>query len=72
MIELKQQTPLGNLVANQFGDKYLFPVNRKLFEQIDYQTRFKREYGDTFNSKDTLYIISGTDSGLLVKQLLKY
>ncbi|HFB64121.1 MAG TPA: DUF115 domain-containing protein [Aeromonadales bacterium] len=71
MIELENETKIGKLISNQFGDQYLFSVNHKLFEQIDYETSFKRDYGDTFDSQDTLYIISGTDSGLLVKQLLK-
>ncbi len=71
MIELNPENNLGTLVENQFGDHYLFSVNRKLIEKIDYQTLFNKEFGQSFNAKDTLYIISGTDSGLLVKELIK-
>ena len=71
MIKLSNDTQLGTLVENQFGDKYLFSVNRRNFEQLDYQTQFNKEFDKTFQQKDTLYVITGTDSGLLVKQLLK-
>jgi len=71
MIELSTEISLGTLIENQFGDQYLFSVNQKNFETIDYQTLFNKEYGKTFEQKDSLYIIFGTDSGLLVKQLLK-
>jgi len=71
MINLNPETQLGTLIENQFGDLYLFSVNRKNFETIDYQTLFNKEFGKTFEQQDSLYIISGTDSGLLVKQLLK-
>lgn len=70
MIQLDSNINLGNLIANQSGDMFLFPVNRNNFEEIDYQSRFKKEFKDTFTKKDTLYIITGTDSGLMVKQLL--
>ncbi len=71
MIKLSNDTQLGTLVENQFGDKYLFSVNRRNFEQLDYQTQFNKEFDKTFEQKDTLYVITGTDSGMLVKQLLK-
>ena len=71
MIKISNDTQLGTLIENQFGDKYLFSVNRRNFEQLDYQTIFLKEFDDTFDKEDTLYIITGTDSGMMVKQLLK-
>ncbi|NOQ78217.1 MAG: DUF115 domain-containing protein [Gammaproteobacteria bacterium] len=71
MITLNNDTQLGTLIENQFGDKYLFSVNRKIFEQLGYQANFHKEYADKFEKENTLYLITGTDSGLMVKQLLK-
>ncbi len=71
VIKLSNDTQLGTLIENNFGDKYLFSVNRKNFEQLDYQTQFNKEFNKTFEQKDTLYIITGTDSGMMVQQLLK-
>jgi hypothetical protein len=71
MIELNKEISLGTLIENQFGDQYLFSVNQKTFEKIDYQTLFNKEFENTFDKEDTLYIITGTDSGLMVKQLIK-
>jgi hypothetical protein len=68
---LANDIPLGTLIENKFGDQYLFAINRNSFEQLDYQTQFNKEFSQTFGSEDTLYVITGTDSGLLVKQLLK-
>lgn len=71
MITLNNDTRLGTLIENQFGDNFLFSVNRKLFEQIGYQANFNKEYADKFEQENTLYIIIGTDSGLMIKELLK-
>jgi len=71
MITLSPDTQLGKLIENQFGDQYLFSINRNTFDKIGYQTLFNKEFGDSFDKQDTLHIIIGTDSGLLVKQLLK-
>jgi len=71
MLSLDTQTHLGKLTENQYGEKYLFAVNHKNFETIDYQTLFNQEFKKTFEQKNTLCIITGTDSGLMVKQLLK-
>ncbi|MCW8930333.1 MAG: DUF115 domain-containing protein [Gammaproteobacteria bacterium] len=71
MIKIDNDSQLGTLIENQFGDKYLFSVNRKNFEEVDYQTQFYKEFNDIFDREDTLYIITGTDSGMMVKQLLK-
>ena len=71
MIELSADTQLGSLIENPFGDKYLFSVNRNKFQDLDYYTQFNQEFTNTFQQKDTLYIIVGTDSGMLVKQLLQ-
>lgn len=70
MIKLNSDNRLGTLIENQFGDKYLFSVNRKNFEQIGYQANFNKEYTDKFEKENTLYLISGTDSGLMVKELI--
>ena len=71
MISLGNEIQLGSMVQNRFGDKFLYSVNRTSFELLDYQSQFQKEFEDEFEQEDTLYIIAGTDSGLMVKQLLK-
>ncbi len=71
MIKLDPNISLGKLIKNQFGDQFLFPIHRRSFEQIDYKTSFIREFDNIFDKENTLYIIVGTDSGMMVKQLLK-
>lgn len=71
MIKITKEIQLGSLIQNNYGDNYLFSVNRNNFSEIDYATQFNKEFHNTFQQKDTLYLIIGTDSGLMVKQLLK-
>jgi hypothetical protein len=58
-------------LANQFGDKFLYSVNRESFKKLGSDELFREHYGESFFKKDTLYLMVGTDSGLLVKYLLK-
>ncbi|WJW74586.1 DUF115 domain-containing protein [Thiohalobacter sp. IOR34] len=54
---------------NPFGECYLHAVNRSTFASVGAQAVFQRHFGDSLRSPDTLYIIVGTDSGLLIDHL---
>lgn len=53
--------------VNRFGDRYLYDVNRNAFNQFGATAVFKRRYGEGLFAKDSLTIVVGTDSGLLLK-----
>lgn len=62
---------LGPFIVNEYGDRYLYPVNRDTFKRIGSHTLYKRQFGEGFFREKTLHIIAGTDSGLLLSYLLK-
>lgn len=64
-IDLAQQTNLGSVASNAFGEHYLFGINRGVFQGNDASTVFRGYFGEALFAEDTLHIIAGTDSGLL-------
>lgn len=56
-------------VENRFGDRYLYSVNRDGFEVLGANAVFEQSFSDKLFNEDTLYIIIGTDSGLLLRYL---
>ncbi len=60
----------GAFQTNDFGDRYLYAVNRDLFASLDARTRFNAEFGDDLFQPDTLYLVCGSDSGLLARHVL--
>ncbi len=57
----------SRLLSNEFGDRYLYEVNRNTFARIGANSQFQRAFGESFTTPDTLHIIVGTDSGLLTR-----
>ena len=55
----------GELVTNPFGEAYFPKVSGNLFANSSSSTVFGRYFKETFKNPDTLYVIGGTDSGLL-------
>ena len=62
-------TGLGSFAHNTFGERYLFAINRNVFENADASTVFRSHFGDSLLKQDTFYIIAGTDSGLLYQYI---
>ncbi len=58
-------------VANPFGEQYLHAVNRGAFAHVGAQAMFQRHFGERLAAPDTLNIVIGTDSGLLIEHLLQ-
>ncbi|MGB9577814.1 MAG: motility associated factor glycosyltransferase family protein, partial [Halothiobacillaceae bacterium] len=54
-----------SFVQNAFGDRYLYSVNRHAFDRFGALQTFEQVFQTTFRENDTLYIIAGSDSGLL-------
>ncbi|MGJ8692780.1 MAG: 6-hydroxymethylpterin diphosphokinase MptE-like protein [Thalassotalea sp.] len=55
---------------NQYQEKYLYSVNRHTFEKESSSNIYKRHYQESLINEETLYLILGTDSGLLISYLL--
>ncbi len=54
-------------IRNRFGDDYLHAVNRSCFDAVGARATFERHFGDGLARADTLYLVVGCDSGLLVQ-----
>lgn len=55
----------GALLINQFGERYLYEVNRETFRRTGADSLFSRHFGTTLTEENRFHIIIGTDSGLL-------
>ncbi|MFN3829618.1 uncharacterized protein DUF115 [Tepidimonas ignava] len=52
---------------NEHGDRYLEEVTGAVFDRLGAQATLDATFGKTFEHEDTLYIVVGTDSGLLYR-----
>ncbi len=52
-------------ITNRFGEAVIPAINRGAFDKTGAPAVFERQFGDLFRQSDTLYIVIGTDSGLL-------
>lgn len=57
------------LRQNDFGEKYLYSVHRNTFASIASAVLYQQAFKNFFEATDTLFLIVGTDSGLLIKYL---
>jgi len=55
---------------NPYKEKYLYSVNRHTFENESSENIYQKHFNDSLLDEETIYIILGTDSGLLIKYLL--
>jgi hypothetical protein len=58
------------MITNQFGEQYLYAVNRGMFEQESAQERIEREFGKLLAREDSLIIFIGSDSGNIIRYVL--
>lgn len=63
--------PSFTFLTNAFGDEVIYQVNRDAFDRIGSAAQFQRQFGGSLGRPDHLYIVIGTDSGLLVEWLLR-
>lgn len=62
---------LGAFLVNQFGDRYLYSVNRNAFNGIGSDALYRSLYGDKIFATYQLNIIIGTDSGIFPRFIAK-
>ena len=66
------QRPADKLfVTTPFDEQVLFEVNRQAFHRTSSGAFYQRHFGNRFDAEDTLFVIIGTDSGLLPRWLLQ-
>lgn len=54
------------LEVSQFGESYIPQINRKLFESAPSEQIFTASHDELVSAEDTLSLVIGTDSGLLL------
>lgn len=59
------------LKTNVFGERYLYNINRGSFDKVSAQAIFENAFGKAIFQEDTLNIIIGSDSGLLIKHIIQ-
>jgi hypothetical protein len=59
------QANTNTLTTNIFGERFLYHINRDSFSKISASAIFDAEFKAKIFDEDSLYIIIGTDSGLL-------
>lgn len=58
-----------SFAVNSFGDRYLYPVNRESFNRLGSSAVFQAYFGERLFAENTLHIVVGTDSGLLLRYI---
>jgi len=58
---------LGSFLTNDFGDRYLYAVNRNAFNRIGSDALYRTHFGERLSAEYQFTIIIGTDSGMLVR-----
>lgn len=62
---------LEPFLTNDFGDRYLYPVNRDVFNKVGAETIFQKHFSSVLQLENTLHVFIGLDSGLLLEFLQK-
>jgi tetratricopeptide (TPR) repeat protein len=63
---------LGPFLVNDFGDRYLYRVNSNAFNKIGAGALFRRHFGTSLWQEDSLNLVVGTDSGLLLRHVQEH
>ncbi|MBF0161014.1 MAG: DUF115 domain-containing protein [Magnetococcales bacterium] len=61
----------GPVLQNSFGEYYLPALNQEIFSQSGSDSFYRSHFGESLQKKDFLYLIVGTDGGLLLHWLIK-
>ncbi len=56
---------IGPFLVNEFGDRYLYDINGPAFNKAGSSSVFSKHYGNELFAENSLYIVVGSDSGLL-------
>jgi len=56
-------------LTNKFGDRYLYSINRSVFNHLGSQAVYQNEFPELFEKEEILHILVGSDSGLLLQYM---
>lgn len=65
------ETTTFQFISNAFADEVIYDINRDAFDKVGSDVQFDRHYGTLFEQEDYLFIVIGTDSGLLANWILQ-
>jgi len=65
----EHSTSAPSFLQNPFGERYLHEINRQVFASDRAADVFSRRLKDDFGTDNTLFVIIGSDSGLLLEHL---
>lgn len=65
------ENSLGTFLTNDFGDRYLYSVNRNAFNRIGSDALYRSHFGEQLFQEYQLNVIIGTDSGILPNFIAK-
>ncbi|WP_347988756.1 6-hydroxymethylpterin diphosphokinase MptE-like protein [Methylomonas sp. AM2-LC] len=68
---LAEENNFGPLSVNRFGESYFFNINRDSFVKTSAEALFEKKFAKTLFNENALYIVVGTDSGLLPHYIQK-
>ncbi|MFK7776839.1 MAG: DUF115 domain-containing protein, partial [Gimesia sp.] len=66
---LAQNLSSEAFLTNKYGDRYLYSINRSVFNHSGSQSVYHSQFPEILGKEDFLYIVIGTDSGLLLKYI---
>ncbi len=61
----------GAFLVNRFGESYLPSINGDTFSTTGSEAFYFNYFGDALRERDSLYVLGGTDGGLLIRYLLR-
>lgn len=62
---------LGGFFTNRFGDRFLYAVNGNAFSQVGARNLYRAHYKESLLQANTLHVIVGSDSGLLIRHIME-
>lgn len=68
---MEKRISSGLFLTNRYGDNYLHEVNGSAFCKAGSEAVYSQHFGDKIFEKNALFIMLGTDSGLLPKYIEK-
>ena len=68
-MDLAQNFSSEAFLTNKFGDRYLYSINRSVFNQSGSLSVYQNRFPDLLEKKEFLYILVGTDSGLFLQYI---
>ena len=68
-MELIQNLSTEAFLTNKFGDRYLYSINRSVFNYSGSQVMYQERFPDLLEKEEFLHILVGTDSGLFLQYI---